>query len=148
MLCPLCGYALTAFELDCPRCSRLPHPPASGDRTIFIDPVSAPAPPPQPDRSPSIWPMVGMVAGMLVIGLGTGIGMSRLTRKPPPLPVTPQIAPSPPPAGFRPAGAGITPEERAAYQAQWRNYVIATEQDKWATQHNKKLRRRAPNASR
>lgn len=62
MQCLQCGYAMTEFEVDCPRCKRMAkqeqqnlvplHPPATGNTPVVYPAVVYPAVPPPPTSLP------------------------------------------------------------------------------------------------
>jgi hypothetical protein len=135
---------MSAFDVDCPRCARLAKASYQpSDQTIVIDPATSKTAidRPRPSSRPPV-AMIAMVAGMLVLGVVGGLGISALRRTPVVRTVPPDYPSPPPPPGSEPtATAEVTDADRAAFQAQWRNYVIAVEQDKWARNHNAKLKR-------
>ena len=51
MECPKCGYAMTAFDVDCPRCARMAPTTTAEKPASAPVPSSATTPPPHPPES-------------------------------------------------------------------------------------------------
>lgn len=70
MQCPLCGYQMSAFDQECPRChgKGIPKPPAPPQQAPPPQPYNPTIPQPAPPtkRGPNVWLILAIVAGLFI----------------------------------------------------------------------------------